>query len=36
VLATNAYSVNYGLYRQLPYDPYKDFVGVAKPRVFSE
>ena len=36
LLATNAYSVNYGLYKQLPYDPYKDFVGVAKPRVFSE
>src|SRR5271154_7401615 len=27
LLATNAYSVNYGLYNTLPYDPYKDFVG---------
>jgi tripartite-type tricarboxylate transporter receptor subunit TctC len=30
LLATNAYSVNYGLYRHLPYDPYKDFVGVSE------
>src|SRR6202790_2605210 len=30
LLATNAYSVNYGLYEQLPYDPYKDFVGVSE------
>jgi tripartite-type tricarboxylate transporter receptor subunit TctC len=30
LLATNAYSVNYGLYNQLPYDPYKDFVGVSE------
>ena len=30
LLATNAYSVNYGLYKQLPYDPYKDFVGVSE------
>ena len=27
LLATNAYSINYGLYNHLPYDPYKDFVG---------
>ena len=26
LLATNAYSVNYGLYKSLPFDPYKDFV----------
>ncbi len=30
LLATNAYSVNYGLYNQLPYDPLKDFVGVSE------
>jgi len=30
LLATNAYSVNYGLYNHLPYDPYKDFVGVSE------
>jgi tripartite-type tricarboxylate transporter receptor subunit TctC len=30
LLATNAYSVNYGLYQQLPFDPYKDFVGVSE------
>jgi tripartite-type tricarboxylate transporter receptor subunit TctC len=30
LLATNAYSVNYGLYNSLPYDPYKDFVGVSE------
>jgi tripartite-type tricarboxylate transporter receptor subunit TctC len=30
LLATNAYSVNYGLYNRLPYDPYKDFVGVSE------
>jgi tripartite-type tricarboxylate transporter receptor subunit TctC len=30
LLATNAYSVNYGLYNQLPYDPFKDFVGVSE------
>ena len=29
LLATNAFSVNYGLYNQLPYDPYKDFVAVS-------
>jgi len=30
LLATNAYSVNVGLYSSLPYDPYKDFVGVSE------
>jgi tripartite-type tricarboxylate transporter receptor subunit TctC len=30
LLATNAYSVNYGLYNHLPYDPYEDFVGVSE------
>ena len=30
LLATNAYSVNVGLYNQLPFDPYKDFVGVSE------
>jgi tripartite-type tricarboxylate transporter receptor subunit TctC len=30
LLATNAFSVNYGLYSQLPYDPYKDFVAVSE------
>src|SRR6202158_4021838 len=30
LLATNAYSVSYGLYEQLPYDPYKDFVAVSE------
>jgi len=30
LLATNAYSVNFGLYNKLPYDPYKDFVGVCE------
>ncbi len=30
LLATNAYSVNFGLYNSLPYDPYKDFVGVSE------
>jgi tripartite-type tricarboxylate transporter receptor subunit TctC len=30
LLATNAYSVNYGLYNKLPYDPHKDFVGVCE------
>jgi tripartite-type tricarboxylate transporter receptor subunit TctC len=30
LLCTNAYSVNYGLYQHLPYDPYKDFVGVSE------
>src|ERR1700722_5971691 len=30
LLATNSYSVNYGLYNQLPYDPFKDFVGISE------
>src|ERR1700684_3181819 len=30
LLATNSYSVNYGLYDHLPYDPFKDFVGVSE------
>ena len=30
LLATNAFSVNYGLYNQLPYDPYRDFVAVSE------
>jgi tripartite-type tricarboxylate transporter receptor subunit TctC len=30
LLATNAYSINLGLYNNLPYDPYKDFVGVSE------
>ena len=30
LLATNAYSVNYGLYKSLPFDPFKDFVGVSE------
>ena len=30
LLATNAYSVNYGLYTSLPFDPHKDFVGVSE------
>jgi len=30
LLATNAFSVNYGLYNELPYDPYKDFVAVGE------
>jgi tripartite-type tricarboxylate transporter receptor subunit TctC len=30
LLATNAYSVNYGLYAHLPYNPYKDFVAVSE------
>jgi len=30
LLATNAYSVNYGLYKSLPFDPYKDFVAVSE------
>jgi tripartite-type tricarboxylate transporter receptor subunit TctC len=30
LLATNAYSVNYGLYNSLPFDPYKDFVAVSE------
>ncbi len=38
LLATNAYSINYGLYNTIPYDPYKDFVAVSElggsPNVF--
>src|SRR5579862_9829786 len=30
LLATNAYSVNVGLYKSLPYDALKDFVGVSE------
>jgi tripartite-type tricarboxylate transporter receptor subunit TctC len=30
LLATNAYSVNYGLYTHLPYDPHADFVGISE------
>jgi tripartite-type tricarboxylate transporter receptor subunit TctC len=30
LLATNAYSINYGLYNTVPYDPYKDFVAVSE------
>ena len=30
LLATNSYSVNFGLYNKLPYDPYKDFVAVSE------
>src|SRR5499427_3352555 len=30
LLATNAYSVNASLYSKIPYDPYKDFVGVSE------
>jgi tripartite-type tricarboxylate transporter receptor subunit TctC len=30
LLATNAYSVNYGLYHHLPFDPYKDFVTISE------
>jgi tripartite-type tricarboxylate transporter receptor subunit TctC len=30
LLATNAYSVNVGLYKKLPYDAHKDFVGVCE------
>jgi tripartite-type tricarboxylate transporter receptor subunit TctC len=30
LLATNAYSINYGLYNTIPYDPYKDFVAVCE------
>src|ERR1700682_1217322 len=30
LLATNAYSVNLGLYNTLPFDPRKDFVGVSE------
>ena len=30
LLATNAYSVNESLYKKIPYDPLKDFVGVSE------
>jgi tripartite-type tricarboxylate transporter receptor subunit TctC len=30
LLATNAFSVNYGLYNTLPFDPMKDFVAVCE------
>src|SRR5262249_55684265 len=30
LLATNAYSINVTLYNKIPYDPYKDFVGVSE------
>src|ERR1700733_11117079 len=30
LLGTNAFSVNYGLYNTLPYDPQKDFVPVSE------
>jgi tripartite-type tricarboxylate transporter receptor subunit TctC len=30
LLATNAFSANYGLYNELPYDPYKDFVAASE------
>jgi len=30
LLATNAYSINYGLYNTVPYDPYKDFAAVCE------
>jgi tripartite-type tricarboxylate transporter receptor subunit TctC len=30
LLATNAYSINYGLYNHLPFDPYKDFVPISE------
>src|ERR1700734_3144313 len=30
LLATNAFSVNYGLYNTLPFDPLKDFVAVSE------
>jgi tripartite-type tricarboxylate transporter receptor subunit TctC len=30
LLATNAYSINYGLYNTIPYDPYKDFVPISE------
>ena len=36
LLATNAYSVNYGLYNHLPFDPYKDFVGVSELAILAE
>jgi tripartite-type tricarboxylate transporter receptor subunit TctC len=30
LLATNAYSINPGLYHQIPYDPTKDFVAISE------
>ncbi len=30
LLGTSAFSVNYGLYKSLPFDPYKDFVAVSE------
>jgi tripartite-type tricarboxylate transporter receptor subunit TctC len=30
LVATNAYSINVGLYKKLPYDAYKDFVAVSE------
>jgi tripartite-type tricarboxylate transporter receptor subunit TctC len=30
LLATNAYSVNYGLYTSMPFNPYTDFVAVSE------
>jgi tripartite-type tricarboxylate transporter receptor subunit TctC len=39
LLATSAYAVNPGLYDTLPYDPFKDFVGICElatsPNVFA-
>src|ERR1700750_2770428 len=39
LLSTSAYSVNPGLYESLPYDPFKDFVGICElatsPHVFA-
>jgi tripartite-type tricarboxylate transporter receptor subunit TctC len=39
LLATSAYSVNPGLYNNLPYDPFKDFVAICElavsPHVFA-
>ncbi|MPZ58353.1 MAG: hypothetical protein GEU91_18035 [Rhizobiales bacterium] len=39
LLPTSAYSVNPGLYEKLPYDPFKDFVGICElatsPGVFT-
>jgi tripartite-type tricarboxylate transporter receptor subunit TctC len=39
LLTTSAYSVNPGLYNKLPYDPFKDFVGICElatsPHVFA-
>jgi tripartite-type tricarboxylate transporter receptor subunit TctC len=39
LLTTSAYAVNPGLYNKLPYDPFKDFVGIVElatsPHVFA-